>query len=58
VILDRRQSERRVPRARKTSVPVERRQSKDRRRPPTDEDRSIWASRGYRTYRTRSPDPR
>jgi hypothetical protein len=38
-------------------VPVERRQLKDRRRPHTDEDRSICANRSW-THQTGSPDPR
>jgi hypothetical protein len=58
VVLDRRQAERRGPRARKAPVAVERRRWRDRRTPQTDEDGSIWANLGFRTHQARSPGPR
>jgi hypothetical protein len=58
VVLDRRQSERRVPRGGKASVAAERRRWRDRRTPQTDEDSSLWANLGFRTHHDRSREPR
>ena len=58
VVLDRRRSERRVPRGRNSSVAPERRRWRDRRTPQTDEDRSLWANLGFRAYQDGSPNPR
>ena len=56
VVLDRRQSERCVPRGHKASVAAER--WRDRRAPQTDEDRSLWANLGFRAHQDRAPEPR
>ena len=57
VVLDRRQSERRVHAAQNAPVAAERRLWSDRRAPQTAEDRSIWANLGFHTHRNTSPDP-
>jgi hypothetical protein len=54
VVLDRRQSDRRGRRPRKAPVTGERRHSSDRRTPPTDPDRSIWATLGFGAHPDRS----
>lgn len=58
VVLNRRQSERRQRRAWKAPLAVEWRQSRDRRTPPTDADRSIWTNLGFWPRQNNSPDPR
>ena len=54
VVLDRRQSERRGRPPRKAPVTGERRHSRDRRTPPTDADRSVWATLGFGAHPKRS----
>jgi hypothetical protein len=57
VVLDRRQSERRVRHALNAPVAAERRLWSDRRAPQTAEDRSIWSSLGFQAHPNTSPDP-
>jgi hypothetical protein len=55
VVLDRRQSERRAPRARKAPGAPERRRSGDRRMSQTDEARAIWGTLGFRVQHVGGP---
>jgi hypothetical protein len=57
VVLDRRQSERRVHDGQNTLVAAERRLWGDRRASQTAEDRSIWANLGFQAHPNTSSDP-
>lgn len=58
VVVDRRQSERRVQHVQSAPVAAERRRWGDRRAPQADEDGSMWASLGFRVVQERLPGPR
>jgi hypothetical protein len=58
VVLDRRESERRVGRAQTLRLAVERRRWRDRRVPQIGEDRSIWANLGFRVHQASVPGHR
>jgi hypothetical protein len=58
VVLDRRQSDRRGPGSRRVPVVRDRRRWKDRRLPPSGEDRAMWANLGFRVQQDASPRPR
>ena len=57
VVLDRRQSERRVRHAQNAPVAAERRLWSDRRAPQTAEDRSLWTNLGFQAHPNTSLDP-
>jgi hypothetical protein len=58
VVLDRRQAERRAPRARKAPGTPERRGRQDRRAPHAPEDRAVWTSLGFRVQQIGASEPR
>jgi len=57
VVLDRRQSERRVRHAQGTPMAAERRLWSDRRAPQTAEDRSHWTNLGFQAHPNTSLGP-